>query len=77
MRDPKRIRNFCNQLADVWETMPDIRFGQLMETVWLKMDIPAFYAEDDVMLGAIKRAGYLMAHNYIPTANNSHEEVRK
>ena len=31
MRDPKRIRKFCNELADLWESKcPDLRFGQIM-----------------------------------------------
>ena len=33
MRDPKRIRKFCSQLAEVWEVFPDWRFGQLMSNM--------------------------------------------
>ena len=34
MRDPKRIRKFCNELADLWESKcPDLRFGQIMAYV--------------------------------------------
>ncbi len=69
MRDPKRIRKFCNQLAAVWEEMPDLRFGQLMEDIWLQMDrTPAYYAEDDEMLAAIKRVGAKMTTKYTHTA---------
>ena len=51
MRDPKRIRKFCNQLATLWERVPDWRFGQLMSNVLgafvedKKRDI--FYPEDE------------------------------
>lgn len=30
MRDPKRIQEFCNRLANAWRALPDWRFGQLM-----------------------------------------------
>ena len=33
MRDPKRIREFCNRLAACWECVPDWRFGQLISNV--------------------------------------------
>lgn len=51
MRDPKRIRKFCNQLATLWERVPDWRFGQMMSNLLgafvadTKRDI--FYPEDD------------------------------
>ena len=55
MRDPKRIRSFCNELADLWEThCPDWRFGQLMSNILgayyaeTKRDI--FFPEDDDMM---------------------------
>lgn len=59
MRDPKRIRKFCNQLAEFWETnCPDWRFGQLITNIlrFSEMDkhIP-FYIEDDEMLEYIKK----------------------
>lgn len=52
MRDPKRIRKFCNQLADIWESQcPDWRFGQLVENVYRMNGITMpFYVEDDEML---------------------------
>lgn len=58
MRDPKRIRKFCNQLADIWEGQcPDWRFGQLVENVY-RMDgiTMPFYVEDDEMLEHFKRS---------------------
>lgn len=34
MRDIKRIRKFCNELATIWEThCPDWRFGQMVSNV--------------------------------------------
>ena len=51
MRDPKRIRKYCDQLADMWERVPDWRFGQLISNVLgeyvaeTKKDI--FFPEDD------------------------------
>lgn len=48
MRDPKRIRRFCNELADIWESKcPDWRFGQLLVNV-IDRD-PWFLEEDDMM----------------------------
>ena len=38
MRDKKRIKEFCNDLADIWENnCPDWRFGQLMSNVLVTM----------------------------------------
>ena len=48
MRDPKRIRKFCNELADIWEAKcPDWRFGQLLVNV-IDRD-PFFLEENDMM----------------------------
>lgn len=33
MRDPKRIKTYCDQLAKLWSKVPDWRFGQLMSNV--------------------------------------------
>ena len=55
MRDPKRIRNFCNQLAEIWETnCPDWRFGQLMVNVLGGMRQDPFFPEEDEMLEVFK-----------------------
>lgn len=53
MRDSKRIRKFCNKLAELWETCPDLRFGQLVTIVFNSGDVSKtdpFYIEDDEML---------------------------
>ena len=49
MRDPKRIKPFCDRLAELWETRcPDWRFTQLIENVFMFKDNPAtFYLEDN------------------------------
>ena len=31
MRDPRRIKRICEKLCIIWESMPDQRFGQLLE----------------------------------------------
>lgn len=55
MRDPKRIRKFCNQLADIWETQrPDWRFGQLIVNICRNYADDPFYVEDDKMLERIR-----------------------
>ncbi len=49
MRDPKRIQEFCNRLAEIWTVeCPDWRFGQLVCNVLDGCDI--FYLEEDKML---------------------------
>lgn len=54
MRDPRRIPDFCNRLARVWEQVPDWRFGQLMSNMLgdyyaqTKRDI--FFPEDEEMI---------------------------
>ena len=58
MRDINRIRKFCNELADIWESKcPDWRFSQLvlnvMKSEEMEETIP-FYVEDDKMIGYIQ-----------------------
>ena len=59
MRNPARIRKFCNELATIWESeCPDWRFGQLIENVFEAQKTTGFepfYYEDDRMMQAIKR----------------------
>jgi len=51
MRDPSRILIFCNRLANLWQDVPDWRFGQLICNAFsvVKDDCP-FYLEDDEMI---------------------------
>ena len=54
MRNPERIPDFCNTLAELWkDKCPDWRFGQLIMNFTGGQDI--FYVEDDLMLEAIKK----------------------
>lgn len=54
MRDPKRIYEFCNELATIWATnVPDWRFGQMMMNVLGKMQSGGrdpFFPEEDEMI---------------------------
>ena len=58
MRDIRRIRKFCNELADIWEeNCPDWRFGQLICNVFGQMAAERrdpFFPEEDEMLDWIK-----------------------
>lgn len=55
MRDPKRIRKFCNELAELWETKcPDWRFGQVVAYVASKYGDP-FYTEDEDLINQLKK----------------------
>ena len=54
MRDIKRIRKFCNRLANAWERVPDWRFGQLMCNILGSMGKDPFFPEDDEMIEFIE-----------------------
>ena len=57
MRDPKRIKDFCDRLAVVWENnVPDWRFGQMICNVFGEMAIEQdpFFHEDDKMIEYIE-----------------------
>ena len=54
MRDPKRIKKFCDRLAKAWETaVPDWRFGQLISNILGGCD--PFFVEDDKMIEGIEK----------------------
>lgn len=58
MRDPKRIRKFCNRLATAWELVPDLRFGQLLFNIFVQIKNEGkdpFYFEDDSMIKRIEQ----------------------
>ena len=54
MRDIKRIRKFCNELAGIWEEkVCDWRFGQLICNVFGQMAAEGrdpFFPEEDEMI---------------------------
>ena len=57
MRDPKRIKDFCDRLAVAWENnVPDWRFGQMICNVFGEMAIEQdpFFPEDDKMIEYIE-----------------------
>lgn len=58
-RDKARIKPFCDQLAQLWETCgPDLRFGQIISLLPAALRRPGhapFYAEDGEMLEALGR----------------------
>lgn len=53
MRDKKRIKEFCNKLAELWEQVPDMRFFQLVINIMGDKDF--FYMEDDYAIVAIEQ----------------------
>ena len=56
MRDPKRIQEFCNRLAEIWsEQCPDWRFGQLFINMCRTLEIDPFYVEEDELMDHIER----------------------
>lgn len=54
MRDPKRIPEFCNKLAEIWSKYPDFRFGQFMINVFSAVPGGIWYCEDDKMIKFIE-----------------------
>ena len=61
MRDPKRIRKFCNRLAAAWEMVPDWRFGQLVVNALGEMQRDPFFPEEDEMIEYIE--GYVKKYS--------------
>lgn len=57
MRNPARIRNFCNQLATLWENeCPDWRFGQLVMNVFgVRGNPDLFYVEENDFLDRVNK----------------------
>ena len=55
MRDPNRIKKFCNELAEIWISQcPDWRFGQLMCNVLGSDGVDPFFKEEPQMLKLFK-----------------------
>ena len=56
MRDINRIEPFMNELTEIWYTVPDLRFGQLIENFKKFAEVEdLFYIEDDKMLEVLKK----------------------
>jgi len=57
MRDKSRIRPFLLELETTWESVPDMRFGQLIYILAEYIDCgDIFFPEDDKWLEAMKAA---------------------
>ena len=55
MRDPKRIKKFCDELAELWESKcPDWRFGQLMVNVLGSASRDPFFMEEEEAMKMFK-----------------------
>ena len=55
MRNPNRIDEFCEKLAELWHKVPDWRFGQLLINALQKTSLQAiFYIEDEDLLHKIE-----------------------
>lgn len=54
MRNPNRIKPFCDELAELWSNWPDLRFGQIMYNIskYIEMEHrkDVFYLEDDELM---------------------------
>lgn len=55
MRDPKRIKPLLKTLEDVWNDVPDWRFGQLICNMLGTFGRDPFYVEDDEMQEFMKK----------------------
>lgn len=55
MRDPNRIKPYCDALATIWNIVPDWRLSQLMKNAlneWVdRFGTDPFYVEDEDFLG--------------------------
>lgn len=57
MRDPNRIPEFCNELAEIWSKVPDWRFGQFISNVMGEIQSKhgdIFFPEDAKMIEYIR-----------------------
>ena len=58
MRDPDRIRPFCDEFAELWSNYPDLRFGQIMINIARYMQLERrsdiFFTEDDAMMDILR-----------------------
>ena len=52
MRNPGRIKIICEQLASIWQELPDWRLSQLMSNILATKD--CFYMEDNEFIEYIK-----------------------
>jgi len=58
-RDPKRIPKVLEVIREIWEKVPDQRFGQLIYNLTQFSEIKekdVYYIEDDELIRKIKKA---------------------
>ena len=57
MRNPNRIKRFCDRLYAAWIRHPDLRFGQIVENVKQELHMyDIFYIEDEPLIRAIENS---------------------
>lgn len=54
MRDPNRIPIVLSALNDLWQKVPDWRFGQLISNFYAYIGKDLFYTEDEQYIKLIK-----------------------
>lgn len=58
MRNPDRIKPFCDELAELWVKHPDLRFGQIMSNIARYMQMEhrkdMFFMEEEELMKVIK-----------------------
>ncbi len=54
MRDPERIDDVVNDVRILWNLYPDLRLGQIIDTISRMSNNMTFYIEDDILHEYIK-----------------------
>lgn len=75
MRDPKRIKKFCDELAEIWESQcPDWRFGQLIcNVISEEIRHDPFYIEDGEMMGSFRKF-FRLSEGSKENGNGEHQQ---
>jgi hypothetical protein len=63
-RNPKRIREICDLIYEIWINVPDLRLGQLLQSFGAFTNSDNFYIEDDkTELSLRKSAAFIRGCN--------------
>ncbi len=58
MRNPNRIKLFCDEIAELWSKYPDLRFGQIMSNIarYTQMEYrkDMFFMEEDELIDVLR-----------------------
>ncbi len=54
MRDPSRIPDILDRIAEVWEEMPDMRLGQLILNVVRDPNV-LYNMEDEILIDRLEK----------------------